>query len=93
MLEEESNNGWPLARFTPKEPALVESRFRDGKVLLASFPATSKWTKLPLKPEFVPLVLRMVNYGEHRPAVEGPSVVPADTTSRQPPCVRRVPSV
>jgi hypothetical protein len=78
VLEEDSGNGWPLARFTPKEPALVESRFRDGKVLLAAFPATSKWTNLPLKPEFVPLVLRMVNYVEHRRDVEGPSVVPAD---------------
>ncbi|HWB13856.1 MAG TPA: VWA domain-containing protein [Pirellulales bacterium] len=78
VLEEESGNAWPLARFSPKEPALVESRFRDGRVLLAAFPATSKWTNLPLKPEFVPLTLRMVNYVEHRPDVEGPSVVPAD---------------
>lgn len=71
-------NCFPLARFSPKEPALVESRFRDGKVLLASFSATNKWSNLPLKPEFVPLVLRMVNYVEHRPDVEAPSVVPAD---------------
>ncbi|HEX7378675.1 MAG TPA: VWA domain-containing protein [Pirellulales bacterium] len=71
-------NALPLARFSPKEPALVEGRFREGKVLLASFPATSKWSNLPLKPEFVPLILRMVNYVEHRPDVEAPSVVPAD---------------
>ncbi|HEV3343623.1 MAG TPA: vWA domain-containing protein [Pirellulales bacterium] len=79
VLDENANKCWPLARFTPKEPAIVESRFRDGKVLLAAFPATSKWTNLPLKPEFVPLVLRMVNYVEHRPDVEAPSVVPADS--------------
>lgn len=75
---DEAANCLPLARFSPKEPALVEGRFRDGKVLLASFPATSKWSNLPLKPEFVPLILRMVNYVEHRPDVEAPSVVPAD---------------
>jgi hypothetical protein len=77
-VEDDAANCWPLARFSPKEPALVEGRFRDGKVLLAAFPASSKWTNLPLKPEFVPLLLRMVNYVEHRPDVEAPSVVPAD---------------
>ncbi|HVX15652.1 MAG TPA: VWA domain-containing protein [Pirellulales bacterium] len=76
--DENSTNALPLAKFSPKEPALVEGRFRDGKVLLAAFPATSKWTNLPLKPEFVPLILRLVNYVEHRPDVEAPSVVPAD---------------
>lgn len=78
VLDDERADCWPLARFSPKEPALVESRFRDGKVLLAAFPANCKWNNLPLKPEFVPLVLRMVNYVEHRPDVEAPSVVPAD---------------
>jgi hypothetical protein len=78
IVEEDAANCLPLARFSPKEPALVEGRFHDGKVLLAAFPASSKWTNLPLKPEFVPLVLRMVNYVEHRPDVEAPSVVPAD---------------
>jgi hypothetical protein len=78
VLEEGRADCWPLTRFSPKEPALVEGRFRDGKVLLAAFPASSKWTNLPLKPEFVPLVLRMVNYVEHRPDVESPSVVPSD---------------
>lgn len=77
-IEGDTANALPLARFSPKEPALVEGRFREGKVLLASFPATSKWSNLPLKPEFVPLILRMVNYVEHRPDVETPSVVPAD---------------
>jgi hypothetical protein len=68
----------PLAKFSSREPALIESRFRDGVVLLAAFPLSAKWTNLPLKPEFVPLVLRMVNYVEHRADVEAPSVVPAD---------------
>src|SRR5262249_49743742 len=44
----------------------------------AAFPASAKWTNLPLKPEFVPLVLRLVQHAEHRPELEGPSVVPPD---------------
>jgi len=67
-----------LLKFSPKEPALVEGRFHDGRVLLAAFPANTKWTNLPLKPEFVPLVLRLVNYVEHRAEFEiKRSVVPA----------------
>ena len=77
-LDESRPGGWALARFSPKEMALVESRFRDGAVLVAAFPAHAKWTSLPLKPEFVPLVLRLVNHLEHRAELEAPSVVPAD---------------
>ena len=81
-LAEQAADCLPLARFSAKEPALVESRFREGVVLLAGFPASAKWSNLPLKPEFVPLLLRMVNYVEHRPDVEAPSVVPADGAAR-----------
>lgn len=69
---------WPLAKFGSGAPALVESRFGDGVVILAAFPATVKWTNLPLKPEFVPLVLRMVSYVTHAPDLGVPSTVPAD---------------
>ena len=69
---------WPLAKFGTGAPALVESRLGDGVVMLAAFPATVKWTNLPLKPEFVPLVLRMVSYVTHAPDLGVPSTVPAD---------------
>ena len=69
---------WPLAKFGSGAPALVESRFGDGVVILAAFPATVKWTNLPLKPEFVPLVLRLVSYVTHAPDLGVPSTVPAD---------------
>ncbi|HMC65007.1 MAG TPA: hypothetical protein VKI65_08705, partial [Gemmataceae bacterium] len=36
---------------------------------------------LPLKPAFVPLVLRLVSHVQRRPEVEGPSVVPADSVA------------
>lgn len=77
-FDEATPGAWALARFSPKQAALVESRFRDGAVLVAAFPMHAKWTNLPLKPEFVPLVLRLVNYLEHRPELDAPSVVPAD---------------
>ncbi len=69
---------WPLARFGSGAPALVESRFGDGVVILAAFPATANWTNLPLKPEFVPLVLRMVSCVTHSPDLDVPSTVPPD---------------
>ena len=73
-----AGNAWPLAQFSDGAPALVESRFRDGLTLLAAFPLNARWTNLPLKPEFVPLVLRLVSHLEHRPDLEAPSVVAAD---------------
>ncbi|HUY36540.1 MAG TPA: VWA domain-containing protein [Pirellulales bacterium] len=78
LLDEKRADGTSLLKFSLKEPALIESRFHDGRVLLAAFPASAKWTNLPLKPEFVPLLLRLVNYVEHRPEFElKRSVVPA----------------
>jgi hypothetical protein len=64
-----------LARFASGQPALVESPFGDGTVILAAFPAHVSWTNLPLKPEFVPLVLRLTGHVLRRPDVEGPGVV------------------
>jgi hypothetical protein len=78
-----------LAEFAGGSPALVESRFGEGRVVLAAFPASSKWTNLPakdvrwtnlpLKVEFVPLLLRLVSHLQRRPEVllRGPAVVRA----------------
>jgi hypothetical protein len=75
-------NAWPIAYFEgTKEPALVESRLGDGIVLLSAFPAHPRWGNLPLKPEFVPLILRLVSYAQHRPEAEAPPVVVADGTA------------
>ena len=70
---------WPLASFSDGSPALIEMWPGEGKLLLAAFPASGKWSNLPLKPEFVPLVLRMVQHVAHRPGLEFPSVVPPGT--------------
>jgi hypothetical protein len=71
-------SSWPLARFTSGAPALVESHFGTGIAVLAAFPATTKWSNLPLKPEFVPLVLRLVSYVTQAPDLVVPSTAPAD---------------
>lgn len=80
-LPAERGNTWPLLEFSNGTAALVESRYGDGRVILAAFPMTSKWTNLPLKPEFVPLVLRLVSHIRTRAGVEGPSVVAANATA------------
>jgi hypothetical protein len=69
---------WPLAGFHSGRPALAESRLGKGSVLLAAFPVNTKWSNLPLKPEFVPLVLRMVNHVQRRPDLDVPSAASAD---------------
>jgi hypothetical protein len=69
---------WVLAAFAPGEPALIECPYRDGLVMLAAFAANARWSNLPLRPEFVPLVLRLVHHLQHRPEFELPGVVPAD---------------
>ena len=74
-------NAWPLARFTDGSPAMVESRFGDGTVIVWAFPADAKWTNLPMKPEFVPLILRLTAYVKHRAEFEAPSVVPPEGTA------------
>lgn len=75
---EQCGNAWPLARFSAGDPALVESRLGEGIVLVAAFPVSTKWSNLPLKPEFVPLLLRMVNHVQRRPDVEVASVASAE---------------
>lgn len=67
-----------LARFASGQPALVEGRWGDGTVLVAAFPANARWSNLPLKPEFVPLVLRLINYAQRRGEVDAPPVALAD---------------
>ena len=77
-LDASSDAVWPLAGYSAGEPALVEGKFGDGLVLLTAFPATGEWSNLPLKPEFVPLVLRMVNHVKRRDELDAPAVVLPD---------------
>jgi hypothetical protein len=78
QFEEDRGNTWPLMEFADGSPALVESGFGDGKVIISAFPFHTQWGNLPMKPEFVPLVVRMIGHVKRRSDVEGPSVVPAE---------------
>lgn len=78
QLPSKRGNAWPLMKFTSGTPALVESRLGDGLVILSAFPAHTRWTNLPVKPDFVPLVLRLAGHVAHRPEVEVSPVVVAD---------------
>jgi hypothetical protein len=81
-LPKKRKNAWPLAYYEgTKIPALVESKLGDGTVILAGFPANPRWGNLPVKHEFVPMMLRLVSYLEHRPEAEVTSVVAADGTA------------
>jgi len=75
---EPRGRSWPLARFGDGTPALVENHFGAGIVILAAFPANAKWSSLPLKPEFVPLLLRLVSYATQAPDLVVPSIAPAE---------------
>lgn len=80
-LPEQRANSWPLLEFEDGSPALLESVYGSGRVLLTAFPLNTKWTNLPMKPEFVPLVLRMIGHVKRPSDVDGPLVVPADGTA------------
>lgn len=77
-LPEDRGNTWPLVEFEDGSPAVLESTYGNGRVLVSAFPLNTKWSNLPMKPEFVPLVLRMISHVKRLNDVNGPSVVPAD---------------
>lgn len=74
-------NSWSLIDFTDGSAALIESHYGNGRTMVSAFPLHASWTNLPMKTEFVPLVLRMIGHVKRRAAIEGPSVVPADNTA------------
>lgn len=57
-----------LCRFTGGQPALVEGRFGQGKVILAAITAGATGGNFPYKPAFVPFVHQLVAYLAAGPA-------------------------
>ncbi len=55
-------NAGVLARFEDGSPALVESRFGKGRVLLFTSSLGPSWNDLPLTPLYLPFVHQMVRY-------------------------------
>ena len=73
-----------LMRLTDRTPIFAETALGDGKLLVAGFAATPDWSNLPLKPEFVPMLLRAVAHLQ-KPA---DAMAPAAVAPAQPAPVR-----
>ncbi len=56
-----------LMRLPDGTPLLAETRLGEGRLLMAGWPATPNWSNLPLKPEFVPLLLRATAHLQRTP--------------------------
>lgn len=66
-----------VARLGSKTPILIESRFGRGIAMFGGWSLSSQWSNLPLKPDFVPLMLQMVRHAAGRGAISGPSEIAA----------------
>ncbi|MEX0654774.1 MAG: BatA domain-containing protein [Phycisphaeraceae bacterium] len=64
-----------LIRLSDETPLLTEVRLGMGRMLVLGVPATPAWSNLPLKPEFVPLMLRSVAHLQRVPDVTAPTAV------------------
>ncbi len=50
-----------LMRTVSRDAVLVQTRWGRGHIMVAGFAATANWSNVPLKAEFVPLLLRAVS--------------------------------
>jgi uncharacterized membrane protein len=79
--DEASDEATPVAsdrvplRLSDRSPLLVDVPVGAGRVMVSSVPATPGWSTLPLKPEFVPLLIRSVAYLQRPPDVTAPAAV------------------
>ena len=64
-----------LMRLADRTPILVEAPLGEGKLLVAGFASTPNWSDLPLKPEFVPLLLRTVAHLQKPAQATAPAAV------------------
>jgi uncharacterized membrane protein len=51
-----------LARFTDGSPYVVEKRYGRGRAILFTSSCDARWSNMPLKPVFLPLVHRLAYY-------------------------------
>jgi hypothetical protein len=59
-----------MCRFNGGQPAFVERRFGEGKVILAASPAGTSSGSFPFKPAYVPLIHQLVAYLAAGPAAQ-----------------------
>ena len=59
MAADKVHGGWVLARLDDGEPLLVQRQVERGKVLFLGTAAQTGWSNLPLRPIFLPLLVRL----------------------------------
>lgn len=81
-------DGPVLLRFSNSDPALVEKRYENGRVLLFTSSFDNVWSDFPLHPAFIPLVHQLVKYTaqlpDDPPAYRIPSGVSLENFRRGP---------
>jgi len=86
-IAETSLDAVVTARFSDGAPAMVEHRYRSGRVAMLATTIDDAWTDLPYQPVFVPFVLdalgRLAGRTEHRIEPYGPVSLPGSTPSQR----------
>ena len=81
-----------IVKYSDDTPAVVEATYGKGRIVLFSSSATTEWNNLPIHPNFVPFLQRLVSYlapdkaGESRALAPGTvfqARVPGDLAARE----------
>lgn len=68
-----------IATYTDGSPAIAEHSVGKGRVILFSSGATTRWTNLPIHPNFVPLLRRLLGHATQERAADQLLVPPGGT--------------
>jgi len=75
------------ARFSDGAPAMIEHRFRSGRVAMLATTADDAWTDLPYQPVFVPFVIdtltRLAGRSDHSVEPHAPVSLPGSTSTQR----------
>ncbi|MGB8224299.1 MAG: BatA domain-containing protein [Polyangiales bacterium] len=86
-IAETSLDAVVTARFSDGTPAMVEHRFRSGRVAMLATTIDDAWTDLPYQPVFVPFVLdtlmRLAGHTDHAIEPYAPVSLPGSTPSQR----------
>lgn len=86
-IEETSLDAVVTARFSDGSPAMVEHRFRSGRVAMLATTIDDAWTDLPYQPVFVPFVLetlgRLAGRSVHTVEPFGAVSLPGSTSTQR----------
>ena len=68
-----------VVNYTDGSPAVAERACGKGRVVLFGIPATTQWSDLPIHPDFVPLLRRLIDYLSPDPEAGSLNVTPGAT--------------